>query len=233
MGKKPRYVRYIYLMPVTLDAALDDNYVWPHDCIQRALDHIVARKHDELYDLTKIPDQQDKATLLSTDMSIFQLIPRSAVLEIPNEHLIYLAKQVFGKAQRRYVRKYCPNIAKSSGNICGALLDSRDIHLRTCKMNDVHHQKHETVQRWFQDLAKQAHIQTGPAPPITQPSVRNPTKQLGADLMLIDVSLRGEGRDGKCGVSDFSMVTPAAESYCEQAARVSLHMQQGCAKKIR
>ena len=213
----------VNLLPATLDAALDDNYVWPHDGIQRALDHIVARKHDELYDLTKIPDQQDKATLLSTDMSIFQLIPRSAVLEIPNEHLIYLAKQVFGKAQRRYICKYCPNIAKSSGNICGALLDSRDIHLRTCKMNDVHHQKHETVQRWFQDLAKQAHIQTGPAPPITQPSVRNPTKQLGADLMLIDVSLRGEGRDGKCGVIDFSMVTPAAESYCEQAARVPLH----------
>ena len=42
--------------------------------------------------------------------------------------------------------------------------------------------------------------------------------------MLIDVSLRGEGRDGKCGVIDFSMVTPAAESYCEQAARVPLHV---------
>ncbi len=56
----------------------------------------------------------------------------------------------------------------------------------------IHHQKHETVQRWFQDLAKQAHIQTGPAPPITQPSVRKPTKQLGADLMLINVSLRGK-----------------------------------------
>ena len=41
--------------------------------------------------------------------------------------------------------------------------------------------------------------------------------------MLIDVSLRGEGRDGKCGVIDFSIVTPAAESYCEQATRVPLH----------
>ncbi len=54
------------------------------------------------------------------------------------EPIIYLAKQkqVFGKAQRKCVCKYCPNIAKSSGNICGALLDSRDIHLRTADMQD-------------------------------------------------------------------------------------------------
>ena len=62
----------VNLLPATLDAALDDNYVWPHDGIQRSLDHIVARKHDELNDLTRIPGQQDKATLLSTDMSIFR-----------------------------------------------------------------------------------------------------------------------------------------------------------------
>ena len=41
--------------------------------------------------------------------------------------------------------------------------------------------------------------------------------------MLIDVSLRQAGRDGKCGVIDFSIVTPAAESYCAQAAKIPLH----------
>ncbi len=33
--------------------------------------------------------------------------------------------------------KFCPNIAQSTGNICGARLDSRDLHLRTCKINNV------------------------------------------------------------------------------------------------
>ena len=51
--------------------------------------------HDDLYDLSRIPDQQDKATLLSTDTSIFQLIPRSPILKVSN---VYLAKQLFGKS---------------------------------------------------------------------------------------------------------------------------------------
>ena len=108
-------------------------------------------------------------------------------------------------------------------NYCGALLDSRDLHLRTCKMNNVNHEKHEAPKHWFQDLTKQAHIQTAPAPSISEVSKRNPTKQLAGDLMLIDVSLRQAGRDGKCGVIDFSIVTPAAESYCAQAAKIPLH----------
>ena len=41
--------------------------------------------------------------------------------------------------------------------------------------------------------------------------------------MLVDVSLRQPGRDGKCGVIDFSIVTPAAESYCAEAARTPLY----------
>ena len=41
-----------------------------------------------------------------------------------------------------------------------------------------------------------AHISTTPAPPISDVSERNPTKQLAADLMLIDVSLREPGKDG-------------------------------------
>ena len=42
--------------------------------------------------------------------------------------------------------------------------------------------------------------------------------------MLVDVvSLRQPERDGKCGVIDFSIVTPAAESYCAEAAKTPLY----------
>ena len=41
--------------------------------------------------------------------------------------------------------------------------------------------------------------------------------------MLVDVSLRQAGRDGQCGVIDFSIITPAAESYCAGAAKEPLH----------
>ena len=211
------------LLPDTIEHALSDSFEWHHDEIQRELDNLVVEAHDALYDLSRIPDQQDKATLLSTDTSIFQLIPRSKILQIPNEDLIYLAKQLFGKAQRRYICKFCPNVAQSTGNICGARLDSRDLHLRTCKINNVHHQKHEALRFWFKDFVKQAHIKTAPAPPISEVSQRNPTKQLAGDLMLVDVSLRQAERDGKCGVLDFSIITPAAESYCAGAAKQPLH----------
>ena len=108
---------------------MEDDYVWPHDDIQRKLDHILAEAHNAHYDMARIGDQQDKATMLSTDTYIFLLIPRSELLRVSNEELVYLAKQLFGKAQRRCVRKFCPNImAFGSGNICGSLLDSRDIH---------------------------------------------------------------------------------------------------------
>ena len=91
-------------------------------------------------------------------------------------------------------------------------------------MNNVNHEKHEALKHWFEDLTKQAHIQTAPAAPsISEVSNRNPTKQLAGDLMLIDVSLRQAGRDGKCGVIDFSIVTLAAELYCVQSAKIPLH----------
>ncbi len=126
---------------------------------------------------------------------------------------MYLAKQLFGKSKHWYIHKYCPSFARSTGSYCGARLDSLDLHLRTCKMNNVNHEKHEALKHWFEDLTKQAHIQTAPAAPsISEVSNRNPTKQLAGDLMLIDVSLRQAGRDGKCEVIDFSIVTPAAES---------------------
>ncbi len=86
-------------------------------------------------------------------------------------------------------------------------------------MNNVNYRKHEALKHWFQDLTKQAHTQTAPAPAISEASKRNPTKQLAGDLMLIDVPLRQTRR---CGVIDFSIVTPAAESYCAQAAKVPL-----------
>ena len=41
--------------------------------------------------------------------------------------------------------------------------------------------------------------------------------------MLVDVSFRQPGRDGKCGVIDFSITTPAAESYCAEAAKKPLY----------
>ena len=211
------------LLPDELRDVMKDDYVWPHDEIQRELDHILAEAHDAQYDMAKIGDQQDKATMLSTDSSIFMLIPRSDLLRVSDEQLIYLAKQLFGKAQRRCVRKFCPNTAFGTGNICGAALDSRDIHIRTCKINNVNHQKHAALQQWFEDLCKQAHIQTTPAPPISEVSERNPTKQVAADIMLIDVSLKQPGRDGKSVAIDFSIVTPAAESYCKEAARKPLH----------
>ena len=211
------------LLPCTLQEALGENYQWPHDAIQRELDQLLSERHDESFDLTRIPDQQDKATMLSTDASIFLLVPRSKTLRIPNEQLTYLAKQLFGKAQRTNVRKYCPNVATSTGAICGIALDTRDIHLRTCRMNNVNHVKHAAVQAWFQDFAKQAHIATQPAPPISTVSPRNPTKQLAGDLLLVDVSLQDKEKDGECCVIDFSIVTPAAESYCEEASTTPLY----------
>ena len=96
------------LLPNNITVVMNEDYTWPHDAIQRELDHILAKAHDDLYDLTKIGDQQDKATLLSTDTSIFALIPMSGLFRIPNEHLIYLAKKRFGKPQRMNVSKFCP-----------------------------------------------------------------------------------------------------------------------------
>jgi hypothetical protein len=92
------------LLSDIIEHALSDSFEWHHDDIQRELDNLVVEAHDALYDLSWIPDQQDKATLFSTDTSIFQLIPRSKILQIPNEDLIYLAKQLFHKAQQVYLQ---------------------------------------------------------------------------------------------------------------------------------
>jgi len=101
------------LLPESIKDVMNEDYSWPHDSIQRELDDILAKEHDDLYDLSRIGDQQDKATLLSTDTSIFSLIPRSGLLRIPNEHLLYLAKQLFGNTQRMNVSKFCPNTSST------------------------------------------------------------------------------------------------------------------------
>ena len=105
------------LLPCTLEAALGDNYQRLHDAIQRELYQLLSERHEESFDLTRIPKQQDEARMLSTKASIFLLVPRSKILRIPNEQLTHLAKQLFGKSQRTSVRKYCPNVATSTGAI--------------------------------------------------------------------------------------------------------------------
>ena len=90
-------------------------------------------------------------------------------------------------------------------------------------MNPIHHQKHAAVQHWFEELAKQAHIATTPAPPISETNLQNPTKPLAADFLPIDVSRKEPGRDGQTVAIDFSVVSPAAESYCKQSAKEPLH----------
>ncbi len=152
------------------------------------------------------------------------LIPRSELFRVSDEQLIYHAKQLFGKAQRRCVCKFCPNTSFGTGNICGAALNSLDIHIRrTYKINSVNHQKHAALQLWFEDLCKLAHIKTTSAPPITEASKRNPTKHLVADIMLISVSLRQSGRDEQSMAVNFSIMAPAAESYCKETARKPVH----------
>ena len=105
---------------------LQETFVWQHDEIQRKLDNFLVKAHDDLYDLNRIYDQQDKANLPSTDTSVFQLVPRTKILRINDEALVYLAKQLFGKSRRRYIHKYCSggDVECSPGEVsaseCGA-----------------------------------------------------------------------------------------------------------------
>ena len=99
-------------LPCTLQEAFGDNYKLPHDAIQRKLDQLLSERHDESFDLTRTPERY-KATMFSTDESIFLLVPRSKTLRIPNEQLMYLLKQLFGKKHRTNVRNYCSSVATS------------------------------------------------------------------------------------------------------------------------
>ena len=83
------------LLPDTLREVMKDDYVW----------RMLAETHDADYNMDRIGDQQDKATMLSTDASIFLLIPRSELLRISDEQIIiYLAKQLFVRGDAAEVR---------------------------------------------------------------------------------------------------------------------------------
>jgi hypothetical protein len=75
--------KILNLLPANIKDVTNEEYIWPHDAIQRELDYILAKAHDDLYDLTRIEDQQDKATLLSTDTSIFALNSFAYQMSIP------------------------------------------------------------------------------------------------------------------------------------------------------
>ncbi len=75
---------------------LQETFVWQHDEIQRELDKLVVKAR-------QISHQQVKANFFSTDTSVFQLVPKTKILLINNEALVYLAKKLFGKSQRKYI----------------------------------------------------------------------------------------------------------------------------------
>jgi hypothetical protein len=63
-------------------------------------------------------------------------------------------------------------------------------------------------------MATQAHIPTIPAAQI--PDAENRNEPCRADIALIGTSLRTAERDGVNAVIDFSVVHPAAHSYCSE-----------------
>ena len=117
------------LLPRSLEHALSTDYEWRHAAIQLELDKIVESRHNDLYNLALIPHQQAKAAMLAIDASLFMIIPRQESLEMSNDHLIYMARQLFGKSQRSFVQKFCPNVSSSTGQPCLEPLDSHDIHV--------------------------------------------------------------------------------------------------------
>ena len=192
------------LLPRSLEHALSMEYEWHHAAIQLELDKIIESRHNDLYNLALIPHQQAKAAMLAIDASLFMIIPRQESLEMSNEHLIYMARQLFGKPQRSFAQKFCPNVSSSTGQPCLEPLDSHDIHVSTCKINNLRHTRHYFLQTWFQNMAAQAHIPTTPAAQI--PDTTQANAPCRADLALIGTSLRTTERDGVNAVIDFSVV---------------------------
>ena len=205
------------LLPRSLTHTLEADFEWKHTAIQLELDKIVETRHNALYDLTQVPHQQAKAAMLAIDASIFMIIPRQEALSMSNDHLIYMARQLFGKSQRSFVQKFCPNISSSNGRPCLEPLDSHDIHVSTCRVGNLRHRRHNFIQTWFQDMAAQAHIPTTPALQI--PDIQQGNEPCRADIALIGTSLRTAEIDGVNAVIDFSVVHPAAASYCKDASR--------------
>jgi len=207
------------LLPETLQGLAHVDYLWDHSKIQRELDGVTQRQHEALYDLNRTSDQQAKAAYMAIDASIFMLIPRHRAFEIPNEHLRYLARQLLGKPQRAYMRRYCSNVSQT-GNICYTPLDMHDIHVSICRKSATRHIKHAELQEWFTDLAKQARIPVFSPEQVTTPGVAERGR---ADICLVGTSLRSDERDGISGVIDVSIVQPAAPSYCASAAKHPRH----------
>jgi hypothetical protein len=206
------------LLPRSLAHTLEADFEWQHTAIQLALDKIVETRHNASYNLTRVSHQQAKAAMLAIDASLFMIIPRQEALSMSNNHLIYMARQLFGKPQRSFVQKFCPNISSSNGRPCLEPLDSHDIHVSTCRVGNLRHRRHNLIQTWFQDIAAQAHIPSTPAAQI--PGVIDPGNvPCRADIALIGISLRTAERDGVNAVIDFSVVHPAAVSYCKDASR--------------
>ena len=102
------------LLPRSLAHTLEADFEWKHTAIQLELDKIVETRHNALYDLTQVPHQQAKAAMLAIDTSIFMSIPRQEALSMSNDHLIYMARQLFGKPQRSFVQKFCPSISSKT-----------------------------------------------------------------------------------------------------------------------
>jgi len=209
--------RLTNLLPRSLAHTLEANFEWKHTAIQLELDEIIETRHNALYDLTRVSHQQAKAAMHAIDASLFMIIPRQEALSMSNNHLIYMARQLFGKPQRSFVQKFCPNISSSNGRSCLEPLDSHDIHVSTCRVGNLRHRRHDFIQNWFQDMAAQAHIPTTPAAQLS--NIEQGNEPCRADIALIGTSLRTAERDGVNAVIDFSVVHPAAISYCRDASR--------------
>jgi hypothetical protein len=148
--------KFLDLLPANITVVTNEDYIWPHNAIQRELDHILTKAHDDRYDLINQnwrPARQSH-TFLHRYINLCTHPSKSGLLRIPNEHLIYLAKQLFGKPQRTSFSKFCLNTS-STGTFCGASMDSRDLlHMHTCKMTSIHHQNYAAIQHLFEDLAR-------------------------------------------------------------------------------
>ncbi len=66
-------------------------------------------------------------------------MPKTKPLRIPNNKvLVNLAKQLFGKLQRKYyILKYWPNLARCTGSYCRAWLDLRKQIWKQCQPSEA------------------------------------------------------------------------------------------------
>ena len=101
------------LLPGTIAPVPAEDFVWRHDKIQRELDKLVVKDHDNLYDLKRIPDQQEKNNFALNGHVDISADTWNTNSKSSEQGLVYLAKQRFGKPQRNYIRQYCLNVSQS------------------------------------------------------------------------------------------------------------------------